>query len=82
MNCPRCNEPLSDGSLVVKGTVLSFLLVGLSWQHLWWQGKDGLKQPILEPGRPAPAFRCPSCSTFVFSGIKVASSPRSRQPAA
>jgi hypothetical protein len=54
------------GQLSVKGTMPGFLLVGLSWQHLWWTDADGSRERILGSGETCSAGECPSCGLIAF----------------
>jgi hypothetical protein len=57
------------GLLRVKGSVPGFLLVGFSWQHLWWSDADesrDSRQKVMLSGEQRRAQRCVSCGTIAF----------------
>lgn len=64
--CPRCSEALVKGEVVIRGGFWSFLLVGFSYQELFFE-RDGTraKRSILRPHRRRPALRCPSCRLLI-----------------
>lgn len=65
MTCPSCETEMSKGSVQVKGTFPAFLLIGLSYQHLWWKSNDGGRYRLLNSGQKRSAWRCPTCGTVV-----------------
>ncbi len=72
MDCPKCNERMVAGDVQIRGSFLTFLVVGLSCQHLWFK-TDGGKQKVLASsstsgGRPRKAFRCGSCGGVFIPG--------------
>ena len=65
LDCPKCNERMVSGGVQIHGSCMTFLLVGVSWQHLWFS-REGKKQKILasswsREGYPRKAFRCGNC---------------------
>lgn len=77
MNCPRCSQPLQRGTATVSGTVLGFLLVGFSHQHLFFKPSTGPRgkpvslgadpgRVILPSGGQAAAARCAACGVTVI----------------
>jgi len=67
MKCPRCSQDMLEGHATVRGTLLGFLFVGLSIQHLWFHSQDGSKDVVIQSGGESIAWRCPSCKTIVIA---------------
>ena len=60
IECPYCGSPMIPGIARVRGTLLGFLLIGLSYQHLWFEsGRD--KVTVVPSGDERAAHRCPRC---------------------
>ena len=58
-----------SGWLRIKGTLTSLLLVGMSWQHLWWSDRADTRdsrQKVIPSGTVVGAARCPGCETIAF----------------
>ena len=82
MKCPSCSSEMDRGKAYVRGTVLGFLVVGLSHQHCWFEADaKGGKKIIVRSGSGLftradaeasnpTAFRCGSCATTVILGSK------------
>jgi len=67
-HCPVCGGEVQPGNVSVHETVWSFLLVGLSYQHCWFQGDEEEKQVVVIPSACARrGCRCPRCG---FVGIE------------
>jgi hypothetical protein len=60
---------MSEGHPKVEGTVLGFLIVGLSWQHLWFLPRDKAQQKkkVIESGTSKQAYECSKCKTMVIA---------------
>ena len=61
------------GKSSIHGTVLSFLFVGLSWEHLWFS-PDGVAQKeekVIMSDEVKLAHKCPSCGTLVIEKSKI-----------
>ncbi len=81
MNCPYCDCGMESGHVEVHGTDLGFLVVGLSYSHLWFKTDSGAEE-IAVPHksrfarRHAPctsqpqAYSCGSCGSLVIKGQK------------
>lgn len=66
--CPLCSTALELGQAKVHGTLLGFLLVGLSYQHCWFaSSRDGKERIVVPSGGSRPSCRCPPCG---FVAIK------------
>ena len=71
--CPLCGAIMAPGSFAVDDTMARFLVVGLSWESLWFHPDgEASTQPRVElaPGR---GWRCEHCSAILLAG----GSPRS-----
>ena len=69
LNCPQCNNDMEEGSATVQGTVIGFLLFGLSHQHLWFRNQDGEKRKIVASNEVVSAFQCCDCGLIVLKDI-------------
>ena len=66
--CPMCRAATVPGRVTVHGTVLSFLCVGLSYEHGWFQpAVGGPEVDRLATGEHCPVCRCPRCG---FVGVR------------
>lgn len=68
-NCPQCDVPLLSGQLRIRGTIPGFLVIGLSYQHLWWtdpEGSRASREVVLDSGDEISAGRCPECGLVAF----------------
>jgi len=61
MQCPSCKMEMEAGRAQVKGTILGFLLVGLSYQHLYFLPSQGAKEKIIPSRGIRPAHYCRQC---------------------
>ncbi len=67
VQCPSCGAEMEPGVIVVKGTLWGFLLVGLSYQHLYFRGDEADEDEcLMTSGVPSRADRCPNCHTVLF----------------
>ena len=71
MNCPQCSEPLIEGRVMVEGTILGFLLVGLSSQHLWFRRNGGKREKVISSGGSKPALMCERCGITVITQYRM-----------
>ena len=60
---------MEEGSATVQGTVIGFLLFGLSHQHLWFRNQDGKKRKIVASNEVVSAFQCCDCGLIVLKDI-------------
>jgi DNA-directed RNA polymerase subunit RPC12/RpoP len=69
--CPKCNSNMIPGEAKVHGSLSSFLIAGISIQHLWFEPYDGSfeKSIALESLQSTDAFFCETCK-FVFLDAK------------
>ena len=71
MDCPDCHAPMVSGSLFIKGTLPRFLLIGLSWQSLWFrEGSPTGRMPkerILDWGELRHGWVCRACGMTVVA---------------
>jgi hypothetical protein len=69
MKCPYCDGEMVEGTAQVRGTLLGFLAVGLSHQHLWFRPVDGSGDEIIirSAGQRA-GHQCPQCGAVAIQG--------------
>ena len=66
MKCPdpHCGATMQRGAAVIHTTILGFLLIGLSWQKLFFRPPGGFARhdvEVMNPDQRRIAFRCPEC---------------------
>ena len=62
MQCPKCNTEMDPGQAQVKGSLLGFLIVGLSYQHLYFRADEAsLREKIIPSGGKRSAYYCRQC---------------------
>ncbi len=66
--CVRCGEATIPGWVALGSSLLSFLLVGLSWSVLRLVRADGPPIPLLRQGAGASGTYCPACGTVTIEG--------------
>ncbi len=66
LECPGCKTPMTVGIAEIRGNALGFLLIGFSWQELFFKSADAPEVSVLAPNMPHPAYRCPSCGMVVI----------------
>lgn len=64
--CPLCQSELEQGFVSVHGTLLGYLLVGMSYQHCWFKGDESGDEVVLKSRERRQAFKCQACG---FVGI-------------
>ncbi len=65
MKCPICDIEMKEGSVQVRGNLLTFLSVGWSMQNLIFDCDDD-HHCIVGSREKRKAFYCPECSgTFI-----------------
>lgn len=65
--CPICKSEMEPGRVAVHGTFWGALLVGMSYQHCWFQPLDGRPEiVVVDSGGAHTGCRCPQCG---FVGI-------------
>jgi len=65
MNCPRCKKEMIEGDAELHGTFVGYLLVGWSYQKLFFHAKGAHRTretSALQTGERAVAWRCESCA--------------------
>lgn len=67
MKCPYCEGEMAAGTALVRGTLVGFLLFGISEQHLWFQRDDLPKQRIIESGEESPGHQCTKCGAVLIA---------------
>jgi hypothetical protein len=70
LKCALCGGDLETGSVEIKGTPLGFLMVGLSWQHLWFSADlFDTKIKVLKSAEQRRAYQCTSCCAVVVPNL-------------
>ena len=83
MQCPACQSPMTPGTVDIHGNSLGFLLVGFSWQELYFKPEpDAKAESILAPSETRYAFRCPACRLVVIRPERRLSETETRAAAA
>jgi predicted RNA-binding Zn-ribbon protein involved in translation (DUF1610 family) len=79
MKCPACQVPMTPGVAEIRGNSLGFLLVGFSWQELYFKAGDEEEDvSLLAPNEPRRAFRCPGCGLAIISQERMPSEASAR----
>jgi hypothetical protein len=69
VNCPACGGELQRGLVSVHGTFWGFLLVGLSYQHCWFEpAGGGVEDVVIPSGGAKNGWRCPDCGFIGIAG--------------
>lgn len=74
MNCPKRQTDMREGTILIKGTIVGFLIIGLSWMKLFFSPDDDQKNefPVLRPVESKRSFYCPDCrGVFMTSESKI-----------
>ena len=69
MKCNNCNSEMEEGEAVVKATTLGFVVLGLSYKHLYFKGKGkgpNSKEIALKNNLLATALKCKSCGAIII----------------
>ena len=67
MNCPNCRVEMIAGDARIKGTLVGFLVIGLSYQHLFFKSRKKsvdekpVRKKVLRSGRSTTAHHCEKC---------------------
>jgi hypothetical protein len=64
--CPQCGGGLEAGTVAIRASLLSFLLVGWSYENLWFRPPRGERKAVLQSGESRYGWRCEACG---FVGI-------------
>ncbi len=69
MKCPYCGGEMVPGTALVRGTLLGFLVVGLSHQHLWFRQLDGGgDEKVIHSRGQKAGHRCTECRAVIIQG--------------
>lgn len=69
MKCPYCDGEMVEGTAAVRGTLLGFLAVGFSYQHLWFRRLDGGGDEIvIRSAHEKPGHQCTQCGAVFIQG--------------
>ncbi|MFH0946531.1 MAG: hypothetical protein V2A76_15150 [Planctomycetota bacterium] len=68
VNCPMCGASTHAGMVRVQATCLSFLVVGLSWVHCWFEPFQGERERIIRCEGQRRGHRCEECGAVVIEG--------------
>ena len=72
MKCPDCSADMIEGEATVRGTLIGFLAVGFSHQHLFFKphggtsGNNASRKKILPSGNVTMACHCGSCGLTIL----------------
>ena len=65
--CPYCDGTLESGEAKIHGTMVGFLLVGLSYQNLYFKSESGNETSILASHESTPAMKCNTCGVVTLN---------------
>jgi hypothetical protein len=68
MKCPVCDVEMEPGRCEIRGTLLGFLMIGFSWKHLYFHGRQSGKHVMLHSTSQAGAHRCSQCGGLFLPG--------------
>jgi hypothetical protein len=72
MVCPCCGSEMRDGFYAVRSSVWRYLVVGLSWESLWFypvvDERTGKRELALNSGPARWGFKCSTCGASVIPG--------------
>ncbi|KKQ61582.1 MAG: hypothetical protein US81_C0005G0002 [Parcubacteria group bacterium GW2011_GWE2_38_18] len=73
INCPYCGSKMKSGSLEIHGSWLGFLLVGLSYQNLFYKPFDEKfqeyssdEETVIKESEILKAMKCTKCKAISF----------------
>jgi len=71
MECPQCNSDMMDGELYFHGTILTAILIGMSYENLYFKSKKTPDEEILliENTEKKSGHYCSKCQIICFEGI-------------
>jgi hypothetical protein len=77
LTCPVCAGVMHPGIVSVHGTLIGFMVVGMSHEHCWFEPKGDIEEHIVIPsGCAKDGWRCLRCG---FVGIGAGESRPSRR---
>jgi hypothetical protein len=65
--CPYCGEVMKKGQAKIHGNTLGFLIVGISYQNLYFRAENEGEIRILESGCSVYSMRCESCGIVILN---------------
>jgi len=66
--CPSCKKPMTPGIGSIHGTLTTFLVAGLSIEHLWFKlPGEQWERLLMESHEKRPAQLCEACDLVVLS---------------
>lgn len=68
LSCPMCGGATQPGMVAVQGSFLSFLVIGLSWVHCWFEGFNGDRSRLIRCGSRRRGHLCEQCGATVIEG--------------
>lgn len=73
MRCPVCEENMVRGRVVIKSSMGSMLLFGVSDQSLYFEEEGGMgknMKPVMPSAEVKEGFRCAACKTIVIPRLE------------
>lgn len=67
LNCPICGSIMKKGLAEIHGTTLGFLLVGFSYENLYFRAENEDEIRILESGCSTQSLRCENCEIVILN---------------
>jgi hypothetical protein len=66
--CPSCGKPMTPGIASIHGSLATFLVAGLSIEHLWLKlPGEQAERLVMESHEKRPAQLCDACDLVVLS---------------
>lgn len=65
--CSYCDGIIESGEAKIHGTTVGFLLVGLSYQNLYFKSESGKETAILASHESTPAMKCNKCGVVTLN---------------
>ncbi len=65
--CPYCDGILESGEAKIHGSMVGFLLVGLSYQNLYFKSESGNETAVLASHESTPAMKCNTCGVVTLN---------------
>jgi hypothetical protein len=72
MICPKCNIEMIRGASKIDGTLATALLVGVSYQKLWFRKRSNYSdrgKSLMKPQRDYPAWYCRKCNVLTVENV-------------
>jgi len=65
-SCPNCKEQMEAGTFRLSGSLLGFIVFGLSMKHLYFKSKNGERRVVLGNSNTTYGYVCPTCDLCIL----------------